>query len=139
MSSDTRVVLPNPHPSDQWAKEDIELAIKCIRVVHRHGRVLSLWELALQIEQENKKTNKTVIGNTIYIIHQRIVDLFYRFQSCIESIVRPSDRWQPSDHDFISAETAPYSLREKLLQKLEWFYELYAVVGKPNIMSYKLR
>ena len=139
MTSDTRMVLPNPHPSAQWAREDIDLAIKCIRMVHRHGRVLNLWELALQINGENIKMKQKLIGNTTFIIHERIVELFDRFESCMERIVIPSGRTQPSEHYCITAESAPYTMREVLLWRLKWFYELFAVVGKPNIMRYKFR
>lgn len=137
MSSDTRMVLHDPQPSAEWEREDIDLAIKFIRQVHRHGRVLNLWELALQIDRENGKRQQTRIGNTAFIIHERIVDLFDRFESCMESIVNPSHRMQPCDHHCITAETAPYTMRERLLRRLEWFYEIYAVVGKPNTMRFK--
>lgn len=137
MSSDTRMVLEGPQTSVEWPREDIDLAIKCIRQLHRHGRVLNLWELAMEIHLENERKYQTRIGNTAFVIHERIVDLFDRFESCMESIVNPSCRTQPSDHHCITAESAPYTMKERLLRKLEWFYELYAVLGKPITMRSK--
>lgn len=137
MSSDTRMVLQGPQPSVEWPREDIDLAIKCIRQLHRHGRVLNLWELAIEIHLENERKYQTRIGNTAFVIHERLVDLFDRFESCMESIVNPSCRTQPSEHHCITAETAPYTMKERLLRKLEWFYELYAVLGKPINHAFK--
>lgn len=137
MSSDTRMVLEGPQTLVEWPREDIDLAIKCIRQLHRHGRVLNLWELAMEIHLENERKYQTRIGNTAFVIHERIVDLFDRFESCMESIVNPSCRTQPSDHHCITAESAPYTMKERLLRKLEWFYELYAVLGKPINHAFK--
>lgn len=137
MSSDTRMVLHEPQPSAEWAKADIDVVIKCIRILHRHGQVLNLWELALEIQIENERKCETRIGDKVFVIHERVVDLFHHFESCMESIVNPSRRTQPSDHHCITAESAPYTIKERLLRRLEWFYELYAVLGKPNTMRSK--
>lgn len=137
MSSDTRMFLQDPQPSAEWARADIDVVIKCIRILHRHGRVLNLWELALEIQLVNERKRETRIGDKAFVIHERVVDLFHRFESCMESIVNPSCRTQPSDHHCITAESAPYTIKERLLRRLEWFYELYAVLGKQNTMRSK--
>lgn len=139
MSSDTRMILQDPEQSAEWAAADIDVVIKCIRILHRHGRVLNLWELALEIHLENERKRETRIGNAAFVIHERVVDLFNSFESCMESIVYPSCRTQPSDHHCITAESAPYTMKERLLRRLECFYELYAVLGRPSPMRSKSR
>lgn len=80
---------------------------------------------------------QTRIGNTAFVMHERTVDFFDRFKSCIESNDNPSRRMQPSGHHCITAETAPYTMKERLLRRLEWFYELYVVLGKSDTMGSK--
>lgn len=126
MASDTRMVLHEPKPPVEWGREDIVHAIKCIRQIHRHGQVLNLWNLALLIHHENEWMNPTQKGISTFSIHVELVDIFTRFESCRKL----SLGMEPSLHNRVTAQTAPYTVREVILRTFGWYYDLLAVLGK---------
>lgn len=120
------MILHESKPPAEWGRDDIEHAIKCIRKIHRHGQVLNLWNLALLIYHENEWMTSTLKEISAFSIHVELVDIFTRFESCRKL----SLGMDPSLHDRVTAQTAPYTVREVIIRKFGWYYELLAVLGK---------
>lgn len=128
MPSDPGIILPDPQPPMKWERPDMEQAIRCIRQIHRSGRVLRLWDVASLIHRDIGRTSPARKGITVTAIHENLVDIFNRFESCRQL----SCGLDPSLHSHSTARTHPNTVRGAILEKFEWYYEFLAILGKLN-------
>lgn len=128
MASSPRFDNPNPQLSMGWGRPDMQLAIRCIRQIHRNGQVLNLWDLARLIHRENERTSSSRKEITVMVVHQKLVDIFECFESCRQL----SCGWDPIQHNRITPLTRPNTIRGAILHRFGWYYEFLAVLGKSN-------